>query len=91
MPINERRGNRVSAQRTNSERTYDHVKHNSRGGKEKKLMHKNGFSLLLRSNLDIFLPSSLKQLHSTKPQSLYIVYNGIINQVSDTYSDPNTF
>lgn len=43
MPINERRGNRVSAQRTNSERTYDHVKHNSRGGKEKKLMHQKWF------------------------------------------------
>lgn len=92
-PINERRGNRISSNRTNSERTYDQVKHNGHGGKKKKKVNapKTGFSPLFRSNLAICLPSSLKGLHSTKPENLYIVYNGVINQVAATSSDPNTF
>jgi len=36
MSINEKRGNRISAKRTNSGRTYDQVKHNGHGEKEKK-------------------------------------------------------
>lgn len=92
MLIKGRRGNRISSKRTNSERTYDQVKHNGHGGKKKKVdVPKTGFSPLFRSNLDICLPSSLKGLHSTKPENLYIVYNAVINQVAATSSDPNTF
>jgi len=47
MSINEKRGNRISAKRTNSGRTYDQVKHNGHGEKEKKkLMHPKLVSLL---------------------------------------------
>ena len=41
------------------------------------------FYLSLWSNSVIFLSSSLKQLHSTKSQNLYVVYNAIMNQVAD--------
>lgn len=53
---------------------------------------KIGFSTLLRSDLVIFFPFSLKQLYSTtKPQSLHIVYNDVINQAAGTYSDSDIF
>lgn len=48
---------------------------------------KTVFSASLSNNPVIFLPSSLKQLHSTKSQSSYIVYKDTINQAPDTYSD----
>ena len=78
------------AKRTNNGRTYNQVKHNVHDEKQKVDVPTIGFSTLLRSNLDIFHPSSLKQLLSTKPQSLSIVYNDIMKS-SCTYSDHSTF
>lgn len=70
----------MSAKGTSRGRTYNQV--------IKVLIKKIGgdvskiFSISLEQFI-IFLPSSLTQLHSIKSQSLYVVYNAIMNQVAD--------